>query len=132
MLALLPAVKRQLAREGVEPTAVRATTVSRRRRRSSARATTGSAPTEVAEASARLRAVLRWTPVAAKCLEESLVLCRYLSRRGIQTELVVAVRKYPFEAHAWVEWDGQALTPLPEVHPEQFRVISRYPRRMAG
>jgi hypothetical protein len=49
-------------------------------------------------------------PADGRCLVRSLVLTGLLSRRGIQTKLVLAV--HPGErlaAHAWVEYDGIAL-----------------------
>lgn len=70
--------------------------------------------------------VFRWHPVANKCLEQSLLLCRYLVRRGIKAELIVAVRKYPFESHAWARWGEVDLTAPPASHPEDFQVIARF------
>ncbi len=49
-------------------------------------------------------------PADGRCLVRSLVLTGLLSRRGIETNLVLAV--HPGErlaAHAWVEHDGTAL-----------------------
>jgi hypothetical protein len=45
------------------------------------------------------------------CLEQSLVLWMLLRRRGFPAELKIGVRKDggEFEAHAWVELDGEAL-----------------------
>ena len=42
------------------------------------------------------------------CLEQSLVLCRTLRRRGMSADLRIGARKEAnrFEAHAWVELDG--------------------------
>jgi hypothetical protein len=54
--------------------------------------------------------VLWALPADGRCLVRSLVLTGLLSRRGIQTTLVLAV--HPGEqlaAHAWVEHDGAAL-----------------------
>ncbi len=54
--------------------------------------------------------VLWALPADGRCLVRSLVLTGLLSRRGIRTELVLAV--HPGEqlaAHAWVEHDGAAL-----------------------
>jgi hypothetical protein len=50
-------------------------------------------------------------PADGRCLVRSLVLTGLLSRRGIESKLVLAV--HPGErlaAHAWVEHDGTALT----------------------
>lgn len=45
------------------------------------------------------------------CLENSLVLCRMLRRRGMSADLRIGARKEAnrFEAHAWVEVDGAVL-----------------------
>ena len=51
-------------------------------------------------------------PADGRCLSQSLVLTRLLARRGVETQLVIAVR--PGErlaAHAWVEHDGVPLLP---------------------
>jgi len=50
-------------------------------------------------------------PVHTSCLEQSLVLCWMLKRRGMKPHLRVGGRKQEgrFEAHAWVELDGAAL-----------------------
>jgi hypothetical protein len=45
------------------------------------------------------------------CLEQSLVLCRLLRRRGINAGLRIGARKEAdrFEAHAWVEMAGNVV-----------------------
>jgi hypothetical protein len=43
------------------------------------------------------------------CLPRSLALFRYLRAEGVPAEHVIAVRRAPFAAHAWVESDGEAL-----------------------
>lgn len=50
-------------------------------------------------------------PTDARCLARSLVLTRLLARRGIASTLVIGVRPEPFEAHAWVEFEGIAVLP---------------------
>ena len=50
-------------------------------------------------------------PTDSRCLFRSLTLTCLLERRGIESELVVAVRPAPFEAHAWVECRNIALLP---------------------
>ena len=47
----------------------------------------------------------------ANCLQQAIVLCWLLRRRGIACELRIGVRKdaQRFEAHAWVEHAGVAL-----------------------
>jgi hypothetical protein len=53
-------------------------------------------------------------PGRARCLEQSLVLWAMLRRSGIDARLRLGVRPHPFEAHAWVELDGQAILEDPE------------------
>ena len=49
-------------------------------------------------------------PTDGRCLVRSLVLTGLLSRRGIESKLVLAVHPgEEFAAHAWVEHDGAAL-----------------------
>ena len=47
----------------------------------------------------------------ASCLEQSLVLCHMLRRRGMNADLRIGARKEAnrFEAHAWVELDGTVI-----------------------
>lgn len=50
-------------------------------------------------------------PYQSKCLLESTALWYLLRRRGYSAELLLGARTLlgPFEAHAWVELDGEAL-----------------------
>jgi transglutaminase superfamily protein len=71
-----------------------------------------SALAESAHSIARLEsAAARNMPLRTNCLEQSLVLWWLLRRRGIAAELRIGARKDSnrFEAHAWVEWEGEAL-----------------------
>jgi Transglutaminase-like superfamily len=56
-------------------------------------------------------AAARNLPFKTNCLEQSLVLWLLLRRRGFPAELKFGARKDAgkFEAHAWVELDGEAL-----------------------
>jgi Transglutaminase-like superfamily/Coenzyme PQQ synthesis protein D (PqqD) len=47
------------------------------------------------------------------CLVRSLALFRFLRLRGIPAEHVIAVRRSPFLAHAWVECDGHPVLERP-------------------
>ena len=57
------------------------------------------------------------------CLERSLTLWWMLRRAGIASELRIGARKSDsrFEAHAWIEVDGQVLNDTPEVHAHYSR-----------
>jgi len=51
-------------------------------------------------------------PTDSRCLVRSVVLMALLARRGIASALVIGVRPGTrFEAHAWIERDGQPLLP---------------------
>jgi len=56
-------------------------------------------------------AVAASLPLGTTCLEQSVVLCWVLRRRGMNPELRVGGRKTAnrFEAHAWVELNGNIL-----------------------
>jgi hypothetical protein len=67
---------------------------------------------ESAEVIARMAAAAaRNVFFGTNCLEQSLVLCWLLRRRGISAQLRIGARKEfdRFEAHAWVEVDSAAL-----------------------
>lgn len=64
-------------------------------------------------------------PGRAICLEQSLTLYILLRRCGVPVELRLGVQPYPFNAHAWVERNGEPVNeaaedvahflPLPEL-----------------
>ena len=53
----------------------------------------------------------RHSPMRGTCLERSLALWWLLGRRGITTQLRIGARKSEgkFEAHAWVERNGEVI-----------------------
>lgn len=57
------------------------------------------------------------------CLERSMALWWMLRRQGLGGELHIGARKEGgrFEAHAWVELDGEILNDSPEVHHHYAR-----------
>jgi hypothetical protein len=55
--------------------------------------------------------VLGMLPRDPRCLTRALVLSALLARRGIASRLVIAVRRDPFGAHAWVEHGGRPILP---------------------
>jgi Transglutaminase-like superfamily len=65
-----------------------------------------------------VRAAARHSPKKPSCLEESLALWFLLRRQAITCELRIGARKVGgnFQAHAWVECDGQALHDTEEVY----------------
>jgi hypothetical protein len=74
-----------------------------------------SEPTTVEDALRLGRAVRRTLallPADTRCLTQSLVLTKLLSRRGLASELVIGVdHGETFAAHAWVERDRVPLLP---------------------
>jgi hypothetical protein len=51
-------------------------------------------------------------PADGRCLSQSLVLTQMLARRGVESQLVIAVKPgETLAAHAWVEHDGVPLLP---------------------
>jgi len=69
------------------------------------------------------RSVERNAPFEANCLERSLALWWTLRRDSIPADLHIGGRKSGgrFEAHAWVEWDGQVLNDEADVHEHYAR-----------
>jgi len=48
-----------------------------------------------------------WKPLL--CLQRSIVTARVLRANGIQAEVVIGYRAYPFFSHAWVEVGGRVV-----------------------
>jgi hypothetical protein len=65
-----------------------------------------------------VRAALRYSIARYTCLEESLTLWYLLRERGIAARVRIGVRKEngKFEAHAWVEYGGEALNQNDAMH----------------
>ncbi|MBS1852804.1 MAG: lasso peptide biosynthesis B2 protein [Acidobacteria bacterium] len=58
------------------------------------------------------------------CLHRSSVVTCLLRRHGTNAELVIASRRLPFQAHAWVEVDGRVVNDRPDVR-EAYSVLER-------
>jgi hypothetical protein len=74
----------------------------------------------------------RYGPYRATCLKQSLVTLWLLRHHGIICHVRIGVRREsnPFEAHAWVEYQGEALNEGPDLH-ERFVPFDRIvPREM--
>jgi Transglutaminase-like superfamily len=69
-------------------------------------------------------------PGRAQCLERSLVLYDYLRCRGIAAEMRLGIQRYPFMAHAWVEYRGEPINDVPE-HVRIFTAFDAAVRRVA-
>jgi hypothetical protein len=66
---------------------------------------------DVERVSALTIRVCGWRILRINCLKRSLILWWLLRRRGVESALRVGARQTTtgFEAHAWVEWNGQVL-----------------------
>lgn len=60
----------------------------------------------------------------AWCLQRSATTACLLRLRGVNAQLVIAARRMPFDAHAWVERDGKVLNDSPVVQ-NRFIVLER-------
>lgn len=58
-------------------------------------------------------------PGRALCLEQSLVLYWLLRRRGVASRYCHGVAARPFQAHAWVEYQGEVVNDVAE-HSRRF------------
>lgn len=58
-------------------------------------------------------------PGRALCLEQSLVLYWLLRRRGVAARYCHGVAARPFQAHAWLEYQGEVVTDVAE-HARRF------------
>jgi hypothetical protein len=70
-----------------------------------------------------VRSVELHGPTRPNCLERSITLWWMLRRDSVNAELQIGARKVggKFEAHAWVELDGQVLNDGAEVHQHYAR-----------
>lgn len=57
----------------------------------------------------RFKAARRLVPLTPNCLTDSLALATFLSRRGVRSDLVFAVKLDPFAAHCWLQNDDAIL-----------------------
>jgi hypothetical protein len=60
----------------------------------------------------------------AWCLQRSATTACLLRLSGVNAQLVIAARRMPFDAHAWVEMNGRVLNDSPVVQ-KQFFVLER-------
>jgi hypothetical protein len=60
----------------------------------------------------------RRNPLRSSCLPRTIVLWSLLRRRGIAADVRIGVRsdrRGEFEAHAWLEWNGEVLNDAAEI-----------------
>jgi len=78
----------------------------------------GQAPEVVAQTCRMIHAAAHYGWYHPTCLVESLALWHLLQKQGVPASLRIGVRRdtAKFEAHAWVEFAGQALNQASEPH----------------
>ncbi len=65
-----------------------------------------------------------WYRKKVLCLQRSAAATCLLRRHGIAAQLVIGTQQVPFNAHAWVEVEGQVVTDRPYMH-EMYAVLER-------
>jgi hypothetical protein len=72
----------------------------------------------VRRAAQMVAAACRLYPLRSSCLPRTIVLWNLLRRRGTATDLRIGVRcdsQGEFQAHAWLEWNGEVLNDVADV-----------------
>jgi hypothetical protein len=59
------------------------------------------------------------------CLQSAAATVSFLRLRGVQAQLVIGARTFPFCAHAWAEVDGQVVMNAHPALETPYRVIAR-------
>jgi hypothetical protein len=67
------------------------------------------APATVQQVVARVNRIATLAPFRAECLERSLTVAATLRRLGADATVRLAIRHFPFEAHAWAELAGSPV-----------------------
>jgi hypothetical protein len=73
-------------------------------------------------------AALYYRP-GARCLPQAVAITRLLRRQSYPVTLTIAVRRFPFAAHAWVECAGQVLTDRQDVSLEFTPILRNIPSK---
>lgn len=81
----------------------------------------------VCAAEYRLALTAALYPARAKCLEQSLALYYLLRRQGVAVRYCQGVQPHPFEAHAWVEYQGAIVNDVPERVKQFVRLPEQLP-----
>ncbi len=64
-----------------------------------------------------------WKPLL--CLQRSVVTARLLRASGIQADVVIGYRAYPFFSHAWVEVGGRVVNDSP-AYQTKLQLLDRF------
>ena len=113
-VALFPLIRVHLRSRGYQKTQQ----WLRKRLSASPQAPSSNEPSNVTLTCRMVNAAAHYGLLRPTCLEESLALWYFLRRQGIPNKLRIGVRKIAdkFEAHAWVEYEGEALNQSEEPH----------------
>jgi hypothetical protein len=67
-------------------------------------------------------AACRQRPLRSSCLPRTILLWSLLRRQGIAADVRIGVRSDSegFQAHAWIEWNGEVLNDAAEVGIQYF------------
>ncbi|MDN3233553.1 lasso peptide biosynthesis B2 protein [Priestia megaterium] len=69
-----------------------------------------------------LNIVCAWYPKKADCIHKTLIGYRVMHKKfALPVEMVIGVRKFPFEAHAWLRINQQNL--FPEEETNHYKII---------
>jgi hypothetical protein len=102
-------------------------TIRRLRRRLEAIATTEHVDAHAVKACEyRVAMAAALYPGRARCLEQSLVLYYLLRRQGVAVKYCQGVQAYPFQAHGWIEYQGEAINDV----GEHVRLFARLPEQL--
>lgn len=93
------------------------------------RLTTAAEVESMREIAQRLQAAALYYRPGARCLPQAVAIARQLRRMGYPVSLVIAVRRFPFAAHAWVECDEDVLTDRQDVRLEYTPILTNCPTR---
>jgi len=65
-----------------------------------------------------------WYGKRVLCLQRSAATTCFLRRHGIPAQLVIGIQQIPFNAHAWVEVEGQVVNDRPYMQ-KMYAVLER-------
>ena len=80
--------------------------------------------TSLAELCRALDLACIWYGKRVLCLQRSAAATCLLRRHGIPAQLVIGTQQIPFNAHAWVEVEGQVVSDRPYMH-KMYAVLER-------
>ncbi len=82
-------------------------------------------PDTVTRICAAIDMACAWYWKETLCLQRSAATVCLLRRYGVKAQLVIATRHIPFQAHAWVEVEGEVVNDKPDVQ-QTYAVLDRF------